>query len=61
MVFVRLWVLILVASAVSWLVLRVLNRPQPFFHLLLFWMMAIFGSMGLMYGVSVWFTANQGA
>ena len=61
MVFVRVWVLVLVASAVSWLVLQVLNRPRPFLHLLLFWIVAIFGSMGLMYGVSVWFTANQGA
>lgn len=59
MVFIRLWMLVLVASAVSWLVLRVLNRPQPFPYVLLFWMAVIFGSMGLMYGVSVWYTSSQ--
>jgi len=59
MIFIRLWILILVASVISWLVLGVLGRSKPFLHILLFWMLLIFGSMGLMYGVSVWYTSSQ--
>ncbi|GAB6033991.1 hypothetical protein [Galenea microaerophila] len=59
MIFIRLWILVLVASAVSWLVLRVMNKPRPFLYILLFWMLLIFGSMGIVYGVSIWYTSGQ--
>lgn len=54
----RLWLLILVMTGVSWLVLKVINRPKPIALVLLFWIAVIMGSTLLFYGLSVWFTSQ---
>jgi thiol:disulfide interchange protein len=59
MTIVRLWVIVLIAAGVSWLVLRLLNRPKHFGWVLLFWIAVIFGGTGLVYGLSVWFVSSQ--
>lgn len=50
---VRLWLVVAVLSVISWLVLKVIRKPYHFAWVLLFWTVAIFGSAGLLYGLSV--------
>lgn len=49
----RLWIIVFALSVVSWLVLKLIGKPFNIFLVLLFWIVAIFGIMGLIYGISV--------
>ncbi|BBP46479.1 hypothetical protein THMIRHAS_18520 [Thiosulfatimonas sediminis] len=51
---IRLWLVVLVLAVLSWLLLRFIDKPQALRKLVLFWVVAVFGSMGMMYVLSVW-------
>lgn len=51
---IRLWILVLIIAVLSWLLLGFINKPQSFWKVLLFWIVAVFGTMGMMYVLSVW-------
>ena len=51
---IRLWIVVLIIAVLSWLLLRFIDKPQSFWKVLLFWIVALFGSMGLMYALSIW-------
>ncbi|MBN2648094.1 MAG: hypothetical protein JXR44_09940 [Thiotrichales bacterium] len=50
----RLWAVVLLLSLFSWMLLKWVGKAQSFWVVLLFWVLAIFGSMGAMYLLSVW-------
>lgn len=50
---IRLWLIIAVLTVVSWFILRTIRKPINLLWVLLFWVVAIFGSLGLIYGLSV--------
>ncbi|MDG6778438.1 hypothetical protein QCB44_06960 [Thiomicrorhabdus sp. zzn3] len=54
----RLWLIVLVMTALSWLVLRLINKPKHIGWVFLFWVAVIMGTTLLLYGVSVWFTSQ---
>jgi len=54
MLFIRLWVVILVLTAVSWVVLRLIRKPLHIGWIFLFWIVILFGLMALFYGGSIW-------
>jgi hypothetical protein len=45
-------------TGLSWLVLKLINRPKPIGLVLLFWIAVIMGTTLLFYGLSVWFTSQ---
>lgn len=51
---IRLWIVVMILAVLSWLLLRFIDKAQSFWKVLLFWIVAIFGSMGMMYVLSVW-------
>lgn len=51
---IRMILLILVLSGISWLVLRLISKPIHIGLVVLFWVAVVFGSAGLLYGFSVW-------
>ena len=56
--FIRLWVLILILTAISWFVLTLVRKPMHIGLVFLFWIVAVFGSTALLYVVSVWLASN---
>ncbi|MEA3406171.1 MAG: hypothetical protein U9R28_10610 [Pseudomonadota bacterium] len=58
MLLFRLWIIVVVMTAISWLVLKVVSRPKHIGLVFLFWVVAIWGSTLLLYGISVWFTTQ---
>ncbi len=54
MLFVRLWLIILVLTAVSWVVLKLIRKPMHIGWIFLFWVVVLFGLAALLYGGSVW-------
>ncbi len=58
MLFVRLWVVILVLTAVSWVVLKLIRKPLHIGWIFLFWAVTLFGLMALLYGGSVWWAGG---
>lgn len=59
MVIVRMWLLVLVATVVSWVILKLLKKPIHIGWLFLLWVLVLFGGTALFYGVSVWFVSSQ--
>jgi len=57
MIIVSLWLMVMVLTAVSWVVLTLIGRPQHVGFILLFWMVSILGTTALLYLISVWFVA----
>lgn len=55
---IRLWLLVLVLSLVSWFWLKLTDKPKHFGWVLLFWIAAVFGTMALFYGISLWFVTE---
>lgn len=51
--FVRFIPIILVLTLVSWVVLKVINRPVNFGILLLVWVFAVLGVLAAFYGLSI--------
>jgi len=58
MMFIRLWLVAMVLTFVSWLLLKLIRKSVNIGLIFLFWVLAIFGSMGLLYVVSVWFASS---
>jgi len=56
--FIRLWVIVIILTGISWLVLKVINRPKHVGLVFLFWVVAVWGTTLLLYGVSVWFSSQ---
>jgi len=54
MLFVKLWVVILVLTAISWVVLKLVLKPLHIGWIFLFWVITLFGLAALLYGGSVW-------
>lgn len=50
---IRLWLVVIVLTLLSWLVLKAIRKPQNIFLVLLFWLAAIWGSVGSVYLISV--------
>ncbi|WP_237261201.1 hypothetical protein [Thiomicrorhabdus immobilis] len=58
MMYIRLLLVALALSVLTWLVLKAIRKPVNIGLLFLFWIATIFGSMGLLYLISVWFVSN---
>lgn len=58
MMFIRLWLVAMVLTVVSWLLLKLIRKSVHIGLIFLFWVLAIFGSMGLLYVASVWFASS---
>ncbi|WP_319381256.1 hypothetical protein [Thiomicrorhabdus sp.] len=54
----RLWILVAVASVISWWLLKLVGRPKAFGWILLFWIAVFFGSAALLYTLSLWFVSQ---
>lgn len=54
MLMIRLWLVVVVLTVVSWVVLKLIRKPWHIGWVLLFWVVVIFGSMLLIYGTSIW-------
>lgn len=55
---IRLWLVVAVLTVLSWLILKVVRKPINFFWVLLFWLAAIWGTMGGIYLLSVLLAQN---
>lgn len=49
----RLWFIVIGLTLLSWLVLKAIRKPVNLFLVFLFWIIAIWGTMGLVYVLSV--------
>lgn len=58
MIIIRLWVLVIVLTAITWLVLKLAQKPQHIGLIFLFWVAVVLASTGVLYGFSV-FLAGQ--
>lgn len=58
MMFIRLGLIAIVLTVVSWLLLKLARKSVHIGLIFLFWVLTIFGSMGLLYAVSVWFASS---
>ncbi|WP_168188939.1 hypothetical protein [Thiomicrorhabdus sediminis] len=58
MMLIRLFVISLVLTLISWFVLKLVRKSVHIGLVFLFWIATIFGSMGLLYLISVWFVSN---
>lgn len=58
MIFVRLWLVTIVLTAISWLVLKLVRKSIHIGLVFLFWIVVIFGSTALLYVGSVWLASN---
>ncbi|WP_198525677.1 hypothetical protein [Thiomicrorhabdus sp. Kp2] len=58
MVLIRLWLIALVLTVISWFLLKLIRKPIHIGWVFLFWVAAIFGTMGLIYAGSVWLASN---
>lgn len=59
MVIIRMWLLVMIATVVAWLLLRLAGKRVHIGWVFLFWVLTVFGGTALFYGVSVWFVSNQ--
>lgn len=58
MVFIRLWIIAMVLTVISWFVLKLIRKTVHIGWIFLFWLLALFGSTGLLYVISVWFASS---
>jgi hypothetical protein len=58
MMMIRLMLVAMVLTAISWFLLKLIRKPVHIGLVFLFWVFAIFGSMGLLYATSVWFAST---
>jgi len=58
MMFIRLMLVSMVLTIISWVVLKLVRKSVHIGLVFLFWVFTIFGSMGLLYVISVWFVSN---
>lgn len=56
--FLRLWVVVLVLTLISWLLLKLIRKPMHIGLVFLFWVAVIFVSTFLLYAISVWFVSS---
>lgn len=54
MTILRLWLLVFIMTAISWAILKLIRQPMNLGLNFLFWIVAVFGSSAILYGVSVW-------
>ncbi len=54
MFMIRLWLIVLVMTLISWGVLKLIRKPLHIGWVFLFWTVVFFGSAFLLYGVSIW-------
>ena len=59
MTIIRLWLLVLIMTGISWIILKLIRKPMHIGLIFLFWVIAILGSTALLYMVSVWFVSSQ--
>lgn len=52
-VLIRLWLVVIVLTVISWLVLKLVQKSIHLGWLFLFWVVAVFGTTLLLYGLSV--------
>jgi hypothetical protein len=57
MVVLKLWLLVLIATGVSWYALKLVNNPKPLGWIFLFWIGVVGVSTVLLYLVSVFLVA----
>mgnify|MGYP005753809669 CR=1 len=57
MVILKLWLLVLIATGVSWYALKLVNNPKPLGWIFLFWIGVVGVSTVLLYLVSVFLVA----
>jgi len=55
---IRLWMIVLVLTLVSKVILNFVGRKVHIGWIFLFWVVAILGSTGFLYMISVWFTSG---
>lgn len=55
---IRLWLIVLVLTIVSRLILGLLGKRINIGWIFLFWVVAILGATGVLYLISMWFTAG---
>ncbi len=56
---IRLWIVVFALTFASWVVLRVIRKPINLLLVFGFWIVAIWGTMGLIYGLSVLLAQNS--
>ena len=56
---IRVWVVVLVLTVISWVAVKVLNKPYSFWMVLLFVAIAVWGGLGSVYGLSLWFVQAE--
>lgn len=54
MLYVRLLLIALVLTLLTWVVLKLIRKPIHIGLVFVFWVVTILTSMALLYGVSVW-------
>lgn len=54
MVIVKIWIIIMLATVVSWYGLKLVNNPKPLGWVFLFWVAAVGVTTALLYFVSVY-------
>lgn len=59
MMILRMWLLIIVVTVVSWLVLKLIGKPKHIGWVFLFWIVTILGGTAFFYMISVWFVSSQ--
>lgn len=55
---IRIWVLVVIITVISYLVLKLIKKPVHIAWVFLFWAAVIFGTILLLYGASVWFAGQ---
>lgn len=59
MMILRMWLLIIIVTVISWLVLKVIGKPKHIGWVFLFWIVTILGGTAFFYMISVWFVSSQ--
>ena len=54
MLYIRLILISLVLTVISWVVLKLIRKPMHIGLVFLFWVVAVVGTTALLYVISVW-------
>lgn len=58
MLYIRLLLIAVVLTLISWVVLKLIRKPLNIGLVFIFWVVTILTSMAILYGASVWLAGN---
>ena len=56
---IRIWLVVIVLSVLGWIATKVLGKHYKFWMVFLFMTVAVWGGLGSVYGLSLWFVQAE--